>query len=294
MDELLRTAEQMIQAHADPETVRRYFQAKNQIMFGPLANPITRYQRANQDLRRQLDVVQKTVPHDLPSLVRAELVKIFAPFGQPPISGQDLCTWALETLHGHEIERRIEIERFRSNRPKFEAKIDRLRQAKPKSRKELPDLEQQQKQLRKCCAEVAHKRRQLKSVRIENQSIAAECDRRAHEANETARRLRLLSENKRKTQKTLSEQRNRKGELEATSKKVADEIQTRKMTQRFGPLAKSPVHKSKVELILSLRREVGELRRVGDELATKKKLMMIESVRDSQRFVMRPRTGINA
>jgi chromosome segregation ATPase len=226
-------------------------------------------------------------------LVRAELVKIFVPFGQPPVPGQDLCAWALETLHGHEIERRIEIERFRSNRPKFEAKIDRLRQAKPKSRKELPDLERQQKLLRKCCVEVAHKRRQLKSVRIENESIAGECDRRAHEANKTARRLRLLSENKRETQKTLSEQRSRKGELESARKKVADGIQTTKMTQRFGPLAKSPVHKSRVDLILSLRREVGELRRVGEELATKKKLLMIENVRDSQRFVVRPRTGID-
>jgi hypothetical protein len=290
MEELLRVAEQMIEAHADVETVRQYFKAKNQIVFGPLADPIARYQRANQDLKQQLEAVQKTVPHDLPSFVRAEFVKIFATFDRPLIPGQDLCEWALETLHGHEIEKRIEIERFRSNRPKFEAKIDRLRQSKPKRRKELPDIEQQQKSLRKCCTELTQNRRRLKIVRKENESLGAECTRRAHEANDTARRLRLLSENKRTAQKRLREQRSLKTDLQTAAKKVADEIQTTKLIQRFGTLVRSPVHKSRVDLIVSLRREVDELRRNGEELASKKKLLMIDRIRDSQR----PRTGIHA
>jgi hypothetical protein len=158
----------------------------------------------------------------------------------------------------------------------------------------MPDIEQQQKSLRRSCSELTHKRKQLNTVRIENDSLGAEYDRLAHDAQETARKVSLLSENKGKSQQRLSEQRILKADLEVARKKVTDDIQTTKLTQRFGPLARSPVHKSKVDLILALRREVDALRRAREELALKKKLLMIDSVRDSQRLAIRHRPGIEA
>jgi hypothetical protein len=59
MHELLLLSEHLIQANAHPDAARRYFDLKNQILFGALVEPISRCQRQDYEMNRILVTLQQ-------------------------------------------------------------------------------------------------------------------------------------------------------------------------------------------------------------------------------------------
>jgi hypothetical protein len=283
-NEVLQLVERLIQANADPEVVHRYFERKNQIMYGTLASPIARYQRENHELKRKAESLQQEQPKDLISWVRLELLRIFSPFGNHPATGTDLCGWAVAVVKRAEAQTRIEIERCKSNRTKLKLKIQALKQATPTET--LPadsTLPEKRKAMKAFRAQLFQQKKQLRQTQKGNTQLVKAVIILKEQTKTLSERLRAISDRKVKVQEKRNELAELKANLALDVKRVTEDAQIMKITQRFGSAAKLASNRPRIDLIVGLKREIETLRKEKEGLQEKKKKIMIETMRNSQR-----------
>ena len=293
MEKVLAVAEQLIETSAPEDTKTKYITAKNKILFGSLAPVITRYQTENHDMVKEIESMRETESMTLHDLTERAITDIIGQFGkepedEPTIDG--LCRSLQSALTQREKQIRLDIERFRSNKVKYEQKI------KEKKHQQLPPSNKYEGNVESTAKELAEVQNALKDATEQIRDV-------------TQQNIALMTQNKmmisqiKASQPRISELTPRRGELEA---KVANMINVRdtivqslaeatnkvvktKLTQRFGTSVMSSNH-SKAERLLELRKEVDRLTALNATLEQQKKALMISQIRDSQRSVTREYT----
>jgi myosin heavy subunit len=282
-NELLAVAERLINANATPEVSHRYFELKNQILFGSLAEPIARYQKDNLEMRKTIDRLQQEQAQDLASWVRFEMLRVFSQFGQLPAGGDDLCTWAFRTVQKAEAQTRIEIQRCKSNRAKMNLKIERLREEPHQSETRVVRVSEQRAALEALRVELSEKKKQLRQIQCRNKKLSlagTECRQRA---DGFAKKRSAMADKKTQTEEKRNELKEIQERLVAEVKKVSDDVRVMKVAQRFGRSAVMSSNRPRIDLIMTLKAEIEALRREKEELDAKKKVVLVEAVRTSQK-----------
>jgi outer membrane murein-binding lipoprotein Lpp len=292
--DLLRRAEQLIQANADPDAVHRYARMKSQILFGSLAEPIARYQRENHQLAQTLERLQGDQPHDLASWVRFQLLGVFSPFGPLPSVGDDLCAWGAQIMRKAEAQVRVDIDRCKSNNSKVNHRIESLIDQPSTERASGPSPNNDTRvRIRQLHGRLSHERRELRHQREEAQQLAGALAELAAQHRAARDRMELAIGRNGGIREKLGSLVGIRARLEAAVKKATDDVQATKMTQRFGRSAKLSRNRVRMDSIVGLKAEIERLRREREEMEAKKRAIMIDCVRASQQAWRWKRLGID-
>jgi DNA repair exonuclease SbcCD ATPase subunit len=284
LNELLLLGERLIQTNATPDAARRYFDLKNQILFGSLAEPISRYQRENYEMNRTLATLQQEQPQNLTSWVRFELVRMFSPFGQVSLAGDDFCSWAATIVQKAETQTRVEIERCKSNRTKVSRKIQALQAAEPiESANPGAEVQEKRETVQKLRSQLAQRRKQLQQTQSSNRRLAGAVRDLRERSKTLSATLRVMSDKKTEMDEKRNELVEMKAKLTADVKKATENTHNAKVFQRFGTSARLSSNRPKIDLIAGLKTEVEALRKEKEQLDRKKKTIIIETVRNSYR-----------
>lgn len=285
MDKVLAVAEQLIETSASEDTKTKYIQSKNRILFGSLAPIVTRYQTENHGMQKEIESMEEAQSMTLQDLTERTITDMIVGLGKEPESWtlDGLCTSLICAVGHREKQIRQDIERFRSNKVKYEQKIEEKKhQELPPPTKYEGNIDASAKALAEVQMELKEVTEQIRDTTEQNIALMTQNKMMASQIKSSQPRVSELCPRKSELEVKVENMTDTRNQLIQQLTDATNRVVKTKLTQRFGTSIMAS-NNSKAERLLQLRKEVDRLTALNASLEQQKKTLMIAQIRDIQR-----------
>lgn len=286
MEKVMAFAEQLIETHAPPNMKTRYLRHKNKILFGSLSKIISQFQTENQDMKRKIDELKTRQDHSLTETIMEQMhsiIALYSPCAENISTVDQLCNTLHSTMSSYEKQARVDIERYRSNRLKFQKLIRETRHQNTEPASVETHVDEMQRELAELKAEIRELNEELIHVSDQNDQLLDATDSNEDMIEQVQSKLEKMAPIRRDLEEKTTDMRDFKESLTKDIINTTNKVAKTKLIQRFGRVVKESSHKPKVDQMLALRAEVDVLSSRSESLKHQKKLAMINQVKTSQR-----------
>lgn len=242
-------------------------------------------QKSNRHTRK-IDELKHQQEQSLTQTVLEQMksmVELYSPRPENLSTVEQICDTLRSTMSSYEKQARVDIERYRSNRLKFQKLIRETRNQNTEPATIENHVEEMQRELARIEDEIAYLNGELAHFSDENEELVEETESKEQMLQMAESRLEQMAPIRRDLEEKTTDMRDFMESLTKDIANTTSKVAKTKLVQRFGHVVKEVTHKPKVDQLLALRAEVDALSSRGEVLKHQKKLAMINKIKTKQR-----------